>query len=55
MSQFVIWAFFSGLACWPLWRLFNPWRCAGCSYTTYSAERMFNHIEAKHVHKKRGK
>jgi hypothetical protein len=43
-----------GLAIWPLYRLFRPFRCE-CGYTTLSADRMFEHTQMRHAHKKRRK
>lgn len=47
--------FLLGLAFPTLWRLFHPWRCTGCSFTTWNASKMMEHSEAKHMHKRRTK
>ncbi len=52
----LIW-FLAGLSVWPLWKLLHPFRCDSdtCGFRTWSAERMLNHVESRHVHRRRKK
>ena len=47
-----LWTFLIGLAIPLLLKLFHPWKCNGecCGFTTWNAEKMIRHIEAKHTH-----
>jgi len=46
-SIYIIYAFIAGFSLWPVWRLFNPWRCK-CGKVHWSSTRFFEHLTMKH-------
>ena len=48
-TLYILYGFIAGFSLWPVWRLFNPWRCK-CGKVHWSAHKMLEHVEMRHSH-----